>query len=54
MLTILPVEPEPLITRRELEGMLFSIGDINLNLRAIRDLLEEEFGGEEGLPEDDA
>jgi hypothetical protein len=34
--------------------MLFSIADIRVNVRAIRELLEEELGGEEGLPEDDA
>jgi len=34
--------------------MLVSIADIRVNVRAIRELLEEELGGEEGLPEDDA
>jgi hypothetical protein len=34
--------------------MLFAIADINVNVRAIRKLLEEGDGGEEELPEDDA
>jgi len=34
--------------------MLVSIADIRVHVRAIRELLEEELGGEEGLPEDDA
>jgi hypothetical protein len=33
---------------------LFAIADVNTNVRAIRDLLEEELGGEEGLSEDDS
>lgn len=33
--------------------MLFAIADVNANVRAIRELLEEEQGGEEGLPEAD-
>jgi hypothetical protein len=33
--------------------MLFGIADINLNIRRILELLEEELGGEEALPEDD-
>ena len=49
-----PVEPEPLISRPELTGMLFAIADLNANVRQIRDLLEEEFGGEEEAQEDDS
>jgi hypothetical protein len=33
--------------------MLFAIADINVNVRVIRELLEEDPGGEEGLPEAD-
>jgi hypothetical protein len=52
--TMSAVEPGELIDRQELTAMLFSIADIRVNVRAIRELLEEELGGEEGLPEDDA
>jgi hypothetical protein len=45
------MEPEQPISRAELEGMLFAIADINAN-RGLN-LLEEEFGGEEELPEED-
>jgi hypothetical protein len=34
--------------------MLFAILDMNVNTRSIRELLEEEHGGEEELPEADA
>jgi hypothetical protein len=47
------VEPKRLISRDELTAMLFAIADVNANVRAIRELLEEEQGGEEGLPEAD-
>jgi len=50
----LAVEPEALIHRDELTAMLFAIADINENVWKIRELLEEDGGGEEGLPEDDA
>lgn len=48
------VQPEALISRAELEGMLFAIADLNANVQAILSLLEEEFGGEEGLPEENS
>jgi hypothetical protein len=32
---------------------LITLGDINVNIREIRELLEEEYGGEEEAPEDD-
>jgi hypothetical protein len=48
------VQPEPVIYREEATAMLFAIADMNANIRAIRDLLEEGDGGEEGLPQDDA
>ena len=47
------MEPEQPISRAELEGMLFAIADINANVEAILNLLEEEFGGGEELPEED-
>jgi len=46
------VEPEPVVYREEVAAILFAIADINENIRGIRELLEEEFGGE--VPEDDA
>jgi hypothetical protein len=52
--TMSAVEPSELVDRQELTAMLFSIADIRVNVRVIRELLEEELGGEEGLPEDDA
>jgi hypothetical protein len=48
------VEPPPLIYRREVVAMLFAIADLNSNVEQILQLLEEESGGEEGLPEEDA
>ena len=47
------VEPEPVIYREEATAMLFAIADINRNVRAIRDVLENGDGDEEP-PEDDA
>jgi len=47
-------ESEPLAYREEVRGIFFTINDMNANIRAIRQLLEEEFGGEEEAPEDDA
>jgi hypothetical protein len=51
---LFPVEPEAVIHRDEVTAMLFAIADINANVRAIRELLEEDRGGEGELPEDDA
>jgi hypothetical protein len=48
------VEQKALIHREEVTAMLFAIADINENVWKIRELLEEDGGGEEGLPEDDA
>jgi hypothetical protein len=48
------VEAEAVIYREEVTAMLFAIADINGNIRAIRQVLEGEDGGEEGLPDDDA
>jgi hypothetical protein len=47
------VKPEPLIYRDEVAAMLFAVADLNDNVREIRTLLEEEFGGEE-VQEDDS
>jgi hypothetical protein len=46
------VESEPLVYREEVTAMLFTIADISVDVWAIRQLLEEEQGGEEGPPED--
>jgi hypothetical protein len=48
------VDEEALISRREVTAMLFAFADINANVHRIRQLLEEELDGEEGLPEDDS
>jgi hypothetical protein len=48
------VDPDPIVYREEVAAMLFAVADINVNVRAIRNLLEEDDGGEEGSPEDDA
>lgn len=48
------VQPESLVHREEVTAMLFAIADMNDNIRSIRELPEEEHGGEEELPEDDA
>ena len=46
------MEPEPLVSRPEIEGIFFVITDISVNVQAIKDLLEEEIGGEDS--EDDS
>jgi hypothetical protein len=43
-----------LVDREELVAMLFAIADLNAKVGRILQLLEEEFGGGEALPEDDA
>jgi hypothetical protein len=48
------VETEPLIYRDEVRGMLFAIADLNIHVEKILRLLQEEFGGEEGLEEEDS
>ena len=48
------VEPEALISRREVTAMLFAFADINANVDRIVDLLEGDGYGEEGLPEEDS
>jgi hypothetical protein len=48
------MEREPVIYREEAMAILGVLADINVNARRIRDLLEEELGGEETLEEDDS
>ena len=48
------MEASPPIYRREVVAMLFAVADLNANVERILRLLEEEIGGEEGLPEEDA
>lgn len=49
--TMADMEPEPLIQRSEVQGILFVIADIGVALTAIAKLLEEAIHGEG--PEDD-
>ncbi len=51
--TIGHVEPGRLVERDEIVAMLFAIADLNAKVGRILELLEEEFGGGEALPEDD-
>ncbi|HEY6052561.1 MAG TPA: hypothetical protein VIU86_01450 [Gaiellaceae bacterium] len=46
------MDPEPLLSRGEIEGILFVIADIGAGVKRIVALLEEELGGED--QEDDA
>ena len=43
-----------MIYREEVVAMLFTVADLNVKLRRIIELLEEEFDGGEAIPEDDA
>ncbi|HEY8629449.1 MAG TPA: hypothetical protein VIL73_02745 [Gaiellaceae bacterium] len=47
------MEPGRLAEREEVVAMLFAIADLNAKVGRILQLLEEEFGGCEALPEDD-
>jgi len=47
------VEAEPLINRQDVVAMLFEIADVNANVERILQLLEDELGGDQGLPEED-
>ena len=47
------MEPEELISRPELTGMLFAIADINANVERIVWLLEDE-DGEQEAPEENS
>jgi hypothetical protein len=44
------VDADELISRKELEAMLFSISDIREDVREIRALMEVDDGGEEEAP----
>lgn len=46
------MEPEPLVSRAELTGMFFLIGDIAVDVKKIRELLAEEYGEDDGEEED--
>jgi hypothetical protein len=48
------MEGGPVIYRDEVTATLIALSDINVNIRRILDLLEDELGGEEEVPEDDA
>jgi len=48
------VEAASVIYREEVVAMLFSIADLNENVKRIVQLLEEEFDGGEAVPEDDS
>ena len=43
-----------MIYREEVVAMLVTVANLNVKLRRIIDLLEEEFDGGEAIPEDDA
>jgi hypothetical protein len=47
------VESSRLVEREEVVAMLFAIADLNAKVGRILELLEEELGGGEALPEDD-
>jgi hypothetical protein len=47
------VEPGGLVEREEVVAMLFAIADLNAKVGRSLELLEEELGGGEALPEDD-
>jgi hypothetical protein len=46
------VEQRPLIYRAEVTAILQVLGDLNVHLREIHELLEEEFRGEEEEEDD--
>lgn len=48
------MEPELLIYREEVTAILEVLGDLDVRLRQIYELLEEELGGEEETEEGDA
>jgi hypothetical protein len=45
------MEQAPVIYREEVTAILEVLGDLNVRLRQIYELLKEEFGGEEGAEE---
>jgi hypothetical protein len=48
------MEPQPIIYREPVTALLGAFADLNVHVRRILDLLEEELGGEEEVPEDDS
>jgi hypothetical protein len=52
--TIWLLEPQPIIYREEVTAILGAFADLNVHVRRILDLLEDELGGEEEIPEDDS
>ena len=46
------MEQGPVIYREEVTAILEVLGDLNVRLRRIHELLKEEFGGEEEAEED--
>jgi hypothetical protein len=44
---------EPLFTHRDVTTIMAFLGDINANIKRIRELLEEDDDGEEEVPEAD-
>jgi hypothetical protein len=42
------MDPEPLVTRAELEGIFFVITDLGFYVRRIVDLIEQELGEDDG------
>jgi len=48
------VEAASVIYREEVVAMLSTVAHLNVKLRRIIELLEEEFDGGEAIPEDDA
>jgi hypothetical protein len=51
--TIRTLEAAPLIYREEVTAILGVLGDLNVHVRRILDLIESEFDGQEELEEDD-
>lgn len=47
------VRPEPLIYREEVTAILGVLADLNVHVRRIYAMLQEELDGEEGLEEGD-
>lgn len=47
------MEREPLVDRHEIVNALFAVHDLNENVLRIREILEEEFGEEEDMEEDE-
>lgn len=50
---IMPCSPIPCCRGTKAVAILIAVGDMTRNVARIKFLLEQEFGGEEGLEEDD-